>query len=131
MALPTFHIQWDHAVAALRASQADEWTLKNWWHWPGSWIVFGGPVGRYVTGIVYGYRILQRAVLPDETGRKWQDLIMKPCLSVLGTVVFALLLAGFSLVWLPGFLAPCCEPTLSNNVLVAIDPGGPDGRQYQ
>ncbi|ODN81512.1 hypothetical protein L202_01934 [Cryptococcus amylolentus CBS 6039] len=35
-------------------------SIKGWWDWPWSWIVAGGPVGRWVGGVVLGWMQLDR-----------------------------------------------------------------------
>lgn len=48
-----------------RAAQAwrvacDDPSVSGWWSWGPSWIVAGGPVGRWVGGLVLGWRRLDR-----------------------------------------------------------------------
>lgn len=48
------------AVQAFRLSRTDE-AIRTWWYgWPWSWVVAGGPVGRYVGGITLGWKQLDR-----------------------------------------------------------------------
>ena len=86
---------WHHTLTAYRASRSDSWTQSNWWSWPWSWIVGGGPVGRYFWGTVAGYRILQQA---GETSHSLGAMVIQPRITTMVFVVVATLLALFAAV---------------------------------
>lgn len=89
-----------HVRSALRLAFNDPWIRENWWEWKWSWIVYGGPIGRYITGIVYGHRALQRKL--GHGGRsRFGNCVSEPTLVLAGTLLFALLLSAFTLVSLP------------------------------
>jgi palmitoyltransferase len=64
-ALPLFPILKSHIVAALAASHADGWTTDVWWARPYSWILCGGPPGRWVVGTLLGFRVLREQRTPE------------------------------------------------------------------
>lgn len=102
-AIPVVYPIYKHLRSALQLSFNDPWIRENWWDWKWSWIVYGGPFGRYVIGIVYGYRALQRKIVhkgPSHFG----DFVKEPRLALAGTVLFALLLGVFTVV---SNLPPC------------------------
>jgi hypothetical protein len=95
--IPVLYPAFKHFRAALRLAFNDPWIRENWWNWKWSWVVYGGPVGRYVAGIVYGYRALQRKLghhAPSQLG----DCVKEPRLALAGTLLFALFLGVFSVV---------------------------------
>ncbi|CAD6572576.1 MAG: hypothetical protein TREMPRED_000578 [Tremellales sp. Tagirdzhanova-0007] len=48
------------AIAGYRLSWADE-RIRTWWYaWSWSWIIAGGPIGRFTSGIILGWRELDR-----------------------------------------------------------------------
>ena len=90
-AIPVAYPLYKHLRSALRLSFNDPWIRETWWDWKWSWVVYGGPFGRYITGIVYGYRALQRKIAhkgPSHFG----DCVKEPRLALAGTVFFALFL---------------------------------------
>lgn len=95
--IPVVYPLYKHLRSALRLSFNDPWICENWWDWKWSWVVYGGPVGRYITGIVYGFRALER-----RAGHKglphFGDCVREPRLVIAGTVLSALFLAAFTLV---------------------------------
>ncbi|KAI0287819.1 DHHC palmitoyltransferase-domain-containing protein, partial [Russula brevipes] len=64
-ALPLFPILKAHIVAALAASHADGWTTDVWWTRPYSWILCGGPPGRWAVGTLLGFRVLREQRIPE------------------------------------------------------------------
>jgi hypothetical protein len=46
-----------HVLLALNLSRSDNWARNMWWDWWGSWIFIGGPLGRWIIGIVIGFWI--------------------------------------------------------------------------
>ncbi|KAJ7173765.1 DHHC palmitoyltransferase-domain-containing protein [Mycena filopes] len=80
-----------HMSLALTVSRLDAWTNEVWWQWYGSWIFFGGPLGRWIFGMVLGFRILKsqrRADLP---------LVEQPSLRIFVICAIGLLLSLFTL----------------------------------
>lgn len=55
LASPVLPIFVQQASTVYRFSTSDLATRQLWWDWWGSWIVFGGPVGRYFGGLILGY----------------------------------------------------------------------------
>ena len=62
--LPVLPILKSHVVAALAASHADTWITNVWWDRPYSWILCGGPPGRWIVGILLGFRELRARRTP-------------------------------------------------------------------
>ncbi|KII89119.1 hypothetical protein PLICRDRAFT_175349 [Plicaturopsis crispa FD-325 SS-3] len=56
-----------HISTAASASVHDEWARRVWWDWAGSWIVIGGPLGRWPVGVYLGFRILKDQQRHDNT----------------------------------------------------------------
>ncbi|WVO12487.1 hypothetical protein L204_100087 [Cryptococcus depauperatus] len=48
------------AASAYHQSCTSQWIRDNWWDWRWSWVVAGGPVGRYVGGLILGWKELDR-----------------------------------------------------------------------
>ncbi|TFY64785.1 hypothetical protein EVG20_g5830 [Dentipellis fragilis] len=48
-----------HFATALRVSKVDPWAVRIWWSRWYSWIVCGGPLGRWVFGTFLGFRVLK------------------------------------------------------------------------
>jgi palmitoyltransferase len=46
-------------MEAFRLSRSDT-QFKWWWHWWPSWIVAGGPIGRYGGGVALAWREMDR-----------------------------------------------------------------------
>lgn len=88
-----------HIRAAYRISLTDPYILKEWWAWKWSWVVAGGPVGRWGRAVWLGYRALQREWDAKEGKRGYVgEKIERPDLGILATVLFAALLGVFTLV---------------------------------
>ncbi|TDL23802.1 hypothetical protein BD410DRAFT_720543, partial [Rickenella mellea] len=90
-----------HASLALKVSQADEWARRVWWDWPGSWIFIGGPAGRWIGGIILGFRILNDT--EPKVPRGAGDMVVEPSITLLLVVacggilsVFAVIVAVFN-----------------------------------
>lgn len=81
---------------ALKISQADDWAREIWWDWWASWVIFGGPLGRWVIGTGLGYVILKdlRSADPSLPGQ----IIEQPHLRVAVIVVLSVLFSLFTLV---------------------------------
>jgi hypothetical protein len=63
--LPTLPMLRIHVIAALAASHADAWATDVWWDRLYSWIIFGGPPGRWVVGTLLGFRMLRTQRTPE------------------------------------------------------------------
>ncbi|KAG6891245.1 hypothetical protein C0995_008497 [Termitomyces sp. Mi166 len=83
-----------HISLALEVSRNDLWTIRNWWDWYGSWIFFGGPLGRWFW-IVLGFRILRSWSGPDYSLPG--EFIEKPHLRLLVLILCAALISAFAL----------------------------------
>ncbi|WWC91584.1 uncharacterized protein L201_006530 [Kwoniella dendrophila CBS 6074] len=47
--------------AAYLYSKSDQYIRENWWDWTYSWVVAGGPIGRYAGAAILGWRQLDRS----------------------------------------------------------------------
>nr|KIR88453.1 hypothetical protein I308_01520 [Cryptococcus tetragattii IND107] len=54
--LPLFH----RSIAAYTQACDSSEIIAHWWNWKWSWVVAGGPIGRYAGGIILGWRELDR-----------------------------------------------------------------------
>ncbi|KAH8983289.1 DHHC palmitoyltransferase-domain-containing protein [Lactarius akahatsu] len=63
--LPILPVLKGHVVAALAVSHADTWITDVWWDRPYSWILCGGPPGRWVVGTLLGFRVLRERRVPE------------------------------------------------------------------
>ncbi|KAH9058921.1 DHHC palmitoyltransferase-domain-containing protein, partial [Lactarius deliciosus] len=63
--LPILPALKNHVVAALAVSHADTWITDMWWDRPYSWILCGGPPGRWVVGTLLGFRVLRAQRVPE------------------------------------------------------------------
>lgn len=91
--LPLLPVLRTHVIAALAASHADAWTTDNWWNRPYSWILCGGPPGRWVVGILLGFRVLREQRIPEPSLLSGH-LVAQPHARV------AVLVAAATLIWL-------------------------------
>ncbi|KAH9967510.1 DHHC palmitoyltransferase-domain-containing protein [Russula dissimulans] len=91
--LPLSAILRKHVVAALVASHADAWTTMVWWSRPYSWILCGGPAGRWVVGTLLGFRVLREQRIP-ETSWFTGSLVAQPHARVV------ILVSAGALLWL-------------------------------
>lgn len=66
--LPVLPVLRTHVIAALAASHADPWATDIWWSRPYSWILCGGPPGRWIVGTLLGLRVLRERRIPE---RSW------------------------------------------------------------
>ena len=48
------------AIQAYVISRSDSSIVEEWYGWTWSWFIAGGPVGRYVGGIILGWRLLDQ-----------------------------------------------------------------------
>lgn len=63
--LPLLPILRTHVIAALATSHADTWATDVWWNRWYSWILCGGPPGRWVVGTLLGFRMLRGQRTPE------------------------------------------------------------------
>lgn len=91
--LPLLPVLKTHVIAALAASHADAWTTDTWWNRPYSWILCGGPPGRWIVGILLGFRVLREHRIPEPS---WLSghLIAQPHARL------TILAAAATLIWL-------------------------------
>ncbi|KAJ7113693.1 DHHC palmitoyltransferase-domain-containing protein [Mycena crocata] len=90
--VPIYRTLMRHASLALAVSRRDAWANQVWWDWYGSWVFFGGPVGRWIFGMALGFRILKaerKADLP---------LIEQPNLRLFTICALGLLFSAFTLI---------------------------------
>jgi DHHC palmitoyltransferase len=92
--LPILPILRTHIIDALAASHADAWATDVWWDRPYSWILCGGPPGRWVVGVLFGFHTLRvrRSLAPWLSG----SLISQPharIATLVGTAAFLWLFA--------------------------------------
>ncbi|TYJ57131.1 hypothetical protein B9479_002232 [Cryptococcus floricola] len=59
LSLPLYPLLLRRASAAYHFACVSD-SIKGWWDWPWSWIVAGGPVGRWVGGVVLGWMQLDQ-----------------------------------------------------------------------
>ncbi|KAG8769007.1 hypothetical protein FRC12_005223 [Ceratobasidium sp. 428] len=95
MALPVIHPILDGAYSMYTVSRADAKSSRLWWDWWGSYVVFGGPGGRWVLGTALGYWIAELDEPPNPQRCRFGLLFMKPNFSVAVTLAVALSLAAF------------------------------------
>ncbi|WVQ73020.1 hypothetical protein IAR50_002583 [Cryptococcus sp. DSM 104548] len=62
LSLPLYPIVLRRASAAYHLACVSD-SIQGWWDWPWSWVVAGGPVGRWVGGVVLGWLELDRTSL--------------------------------------------------------------------
>jgi len=68
-----------HILTALSASTMDPHTRRVWWDNWYSWVVVGGPPGRWIVGIFLGLRITRR---PQSEVHQLGDMIRYPSISL-------------------------------------------------
>ena len=59
LCLPILHPLAIRAAAAWRIA-CDDPSVNGWWSWKPSWVVAGGPIGRWIGGLVLGWRHLDK-----------------------------------------------------------------------
>ncbi|GLB41748.1 putative DHHC palmitoyltransferase family protein [Lyophyllum shimeji] len=85
-----------HISFALTVSRDDPWAKEMWWDWYGSWIFFGGPVGRWIWGTALGFRILAAREGSRDYGLPGQ-VVEQPHLRLIAIVFPAVLISLFAL----------------------------------
>ncbi|KAK4689339.1 hypothetical protein P7C73_g750, partial [Tremellales sp. Uapishka_1] len=58
LSAPLYEPMVRRTIRAYRFSKTSERICARWWDWWGSWIVAGGPVGRWFAGVCIGWREL-------------------------------------------------------------------------
>ena len=84
-----------HIMSALSASTLDPNTRQVWWDRWYSWVVVGGPPGRWIVGVFLGLRIIRRS--PTQV-YQLGDMIRYPSVSVVALAGSGALLALFTTV---------------------------------
>ncbi|KAF9563931.1 hypothetical protein CPC08DRAFT_734637 [Agrocybe pediades] len=93
--LPIVKTLFEHIQLAITVSRGDDWANRVWWEWYGSWILCGGPFGRWIVGIVLGYIVMENSRASE--GRVPPGfLVEEPHLWVVLTAGFALLFSTFA-----------------------------------
>ncbi|WWD03592.1 hypothetical protein V865_001646 [Kwoniella europaea PYCC6329] len=65
ISLPLYKSLYSRAKEAYFHSKSDDSIRQKWWDWGYSWVIAGGPIGRYAGGTVLGWRKLDKL---DEDG---------------------------------------------------------------
>jgi hypothetical protein len=94
---PAARTLWQHLLLALATSQGDAWAGEMWWNWYGSWIFFGGPLGRWVWGTVLGFIIL-KANRPNAVYNVPGRVVEHPHLRIIAMATSAMIISIFCLV---------------------------------
>lgn len=94
---PVISILYARILDGLSASRDASWINETWWDRWYSWVIFGGPAGRWIIGTLLGVRELQRIEEFDGYNAPG-DRIAKPGIALLLTVGFAILLSLFTIV---------------------------------
>ena len=95
MVAPVLRPVWSGVQSMYKTSRADARCARLWWDWWGSYVVFGGPGGRWVLGTALGYWVAELNV-PSNPHRCWYGSIFaRPAFSSAITVTVALSFAGF------------------------------------
>lgn len=76
-------------------SRADARCAHLWWDWWGSYVVFGGPGGRWVLGTALGYWVAELDFPPNPRHCRYGSVFAQPTFSTALTVLAAACLAGF------------------------------------
>ena len=106
--LPILPVLRTHVVAALTASRADAWTTAIWWNRLYSWIVCGGPAGRWVVGTLLGFRILREHRITEPPSWFSGSVVAQPHARLVILVGFATLIWLFAVVR-PFFFRISCD----------------------
>jgi hypothetical protein len=87
--------------AAWRIAGSSEVIRQRWWDWKPSWIIAGGPMGRWVGGLVMGWKMLDR----EDAGGLYGNVRLK-----IGVLVF-LGVAFSALCLVSPHTAQSCRPS--------------------
>jgi hypothetical protein len=88
---------WRHAMNALNVSLQSENVRSYWWDRWYSWVLVGGPLGRWPVGIGFGYRLLATRN-PPSSDRIMGSMVRDPSLALFLVIQIALGLALFTTV---------------------------------
>jgi hypothetical protein len=86
-----------HILLAVATSKGDAWAGAMWWNWYGSWIFFGGPLGRWVWGTVLGFIIL-KANRTNTVHTAPGGVVEHPHLRIVAMATSAMIISIFCLV---------------------------------
>jgi palmitoyltransferase len=94
---PILNVVWRHAMDALNVSLQSEAVHNYWWARWYSWVLVGGPLGRWPVGIGFGYRLL---AMRDAPYSDWHmgSIVNGPSLTLFLIIQIALALALFTAV---------------------------------
>lgn len=87
VSLPVLRPLIARGVQAYKIAATDPVIAENWWNWPLSWIIAGGPIGRWVGGVVLGWRELDRADRAIGSGRPNVLRVQVAGLALLGVIL--------------------------------------------
>ncbi|WRT70349.1 uncharacterized protein IL334_007347 [Kwoniella shivajii] len=60
LSLPLYKPLCNRAIAAYAFSRSSDEIRQYWWDWSYSWVIAGGPIGRYAGGMILGWRELDK-----------------------------------------------------------------------
>ncbi|KAF8738921.1 DHHC palmitoyltransferase family, partial [Rhizoctonia solani] len=98
MAAPVIEPIVDGVYAMYNISRSHPGCNRLWWDWWGSYVIFGGPGGRWVLGTALGYWVAQPQLSFNPRGCRYGLPFMQPTSSAALTLIMALSLATFCLV---------------------------------
>ena len=84
-----------HILNALSASKIDPHACRVWWDNWYSWVVVGGPPGRWVVGLILGLRITRR---PSSGVHRLGDMVRYPSVTLVVIAGSGMLFALFTTV---------------------------------
>jgi hypothetical protein len=96
LVVPVAPLLWKHTMKALYTSLQDPWASEIWWHRWYSWVLIGGPLGRWPVGIGLGQYVLQKKNPPSNW--KLGSMINGPSLATFVMAQVGILLAYFTMV---------------------------------
>lgn len=85
-----------HVLLATATSRSDSWAIEMWWDWYGSWIFFGGPLGRWVWGAFLGFRILKERRITTAYNLPGR-MVEQPHLRIIAMTLPAMIISLFCL----------------------------------
>ncbi|QRW17117.1 Zf-CCCH domain protein [Rhizoctonia solani] len=98
MAAPVIEPIVDGVYAMYNISRSHPGCNRLWWDWWGSYVIFGGPGGRWVLGTALGYWVAEPQLPFNPRGCRHGLPFMQPTSSAALTLIMALSLATFCLV---------------------------------
>ena len=93
--LPVSQIVWRHTMKALEVSLQSEFSRSYWWDRWYSWVLVGGPLGRWPVGAAFGYHLLSMRSAPSSYWHMGY-MISEPNLTLFLIILVALGLALFT-----------------------------------